>query len=53
MNNCDPIEQQARQDLLDEAYALDGRHDPNHEHHLTYTALAESEAYKSLVKPKP
>ena len=53
MNNCDPIKQQARQDLLDEAYALDGRHDPSHEYHLTYTALAETEAYKSLLNPQP
>lgn len=53
MNNCDPIKQQARQDLLEEAYALDGRDDPSHEHHLTYTGLAATEAYKSLVNPQP
>lgn len=36
---CDPIEQQARQDKLDERYAADGRHDPAHPRHATYTGL--------------
>lgn len=36
---CDPIEQQARQDQLDERYAADGRHDPAHPGHATYTGL--------------
>lgn len=36
---CDPIEQQARQDQLDELYAADGRHDPAHPGHATYTGL--------------
>ena len=36
---CNPIEQQARQDLLDDLYRRDGRDDPAHPHHLTYTAL--------------
>lgn len=53
MNNCDPSEQQARQDLLDVAYALDHRDDPSHEYHLRYTALADTEAYKSFVNPQP
>ena len=50
MNQCDPSEQQARQDLLDMAYALDGRDDPGHDFHLTYTGLTETEAYKILCK---
>ena len=39
---CDPIEQQARQDELDRLYELDGRNDPNHPLHATYTGLYES-----------
>jgi hypothetical protein len=30
---------QARQDKLDELYAVDGRHDPNHPMHSLYTGL--------------
>ena len=37
VNSAD--EQQARQDRLDEAYAADGRHDPGHPRHATYTGL--------------
>lgn len=37
--DCDPIEQQARQDRLDELYQADGRHDPAHPMHATYTGL--------------
>lgn len=37
--NCDPVEQQARQDELDRLYAEDGRHDPKHPAHGTYTNL--------------
>jgi hypothetical protein len=37
--NCDPVEQQARQDELDRLYAEDGRHDPKHPDHGTYTNL--------------
>lgn len=47
--DCNPIEQQARQDLLDSAYLLDGRDDPAHEHHLTYTGLVDTEAFKLLM----
>ncbi len=38
-HDCHPVEQQARQDALDAAYEADGRHDPAHPHHCTYTAL--------------
>lgn len=36
---CDPIEQEARQARLDELYAADGRHDPEHPMHCLYTGL--------------
>lgn len=36
---CDPVEQQKRQDELDERYAADGRHDKNHPMHALYTGL--------------
>lgn len=51
MNPCDPISQQARQDLLDKAYALDGRHDRNHPMHGLYTALRWSTSYECLDDP--
>ena len=38
--DCNPVEQLARQIALEEAYTADGRHDPNHPHHATYTGLA-------------
>ena len=38
-NPCNPAEQQARQDELDRFYEADGRHDPAHPHHATYTGL--------------
>ena len=47
--DCNPIEQQARQDLLDAAYAADGRHDPSHAAHAIYTGLADTEAFKHTV----
>lgn len=37
--DCHPVEQQTRQDRLEELYAADGRHDPDHPHHGTYTGL--------------
>lgn len=37
--DCHPVDQQQRQDDLDTAYSADGRHDPSHPHHATYTAL--------------
>lgn len=41
MNECNPVEQQARQDLLDDLYRRSGRAElPNgHPHHSTYTGL--------------
>jgi len=39
MNNCDPIQQQAVQDRLEQLYADDGRHDPAHPMHSVYTGL--------------
>lgn len=47
--NCNPREQQARQDRLEAAYRADGRHDPAHPDHSTYTGLANSEAYANTV----
>jgi hypothetical protein len=37
--DCNPIEQQARQDELDRLYAEDGRHDSAHPMHALYTGL--------------
>ncbi|NBW63597.1 MAG: hypothetical protein EBR33_10805 [Synechococcaceae bacterium WB4_1_0192] len=37
--DCNPIEQQARQDRLDALYEANGRHDPAHPAHATYTGL--------------
>jgi hypothetical protein len=37
--NCNPIEQQARQDQLDALYEADGRHEPTHPMHNLYTGL--------------
>ena len=34
-------EQEARQRELDRLYEADGRHNPHHPHHATYTGLAE------------
>ena len=39
MTDCNPIEQQARQDQLEALYEADGRHDPAHPLHSTYTGL--------------
>jgi hypothetical protein len=41
--DCHPIEQQARQDALEAAYLTDGRDNPAHPHHSTYTALMTAE----------
>lgn len=51
MNPCDPAVQQPRQDQLDKAYALDGRHDRNHPMHGLYTALRWSTSYECLDDP--
>ncbi len=39
MPGCNPLIQQARQDRLDALYEQDGRHDPAHPAHQTYTGL--------------
>ena len=39
MPDCNPTEQQARQDQLEALYAADGRHDPAHPMHCLYTGL--------------
>lgn len=38
--DCDPVEQQQVQDKLDALYERDGRHDPAHPFHASYTGLA-------------
>lgn len=53
MNPCDPTVQQARQDLLDQAYLLDGRDRRDHEHHATYTSLATTTSYECLANANP
>lgn len=37
--DCNPIEQQARQDQLEALYEADGRHNPDHPMHCLYTGL--------------
>jgi hypothetical protein len=37
--DCDPTEQQARQDFLDELYVRSGRDRSNHPMHCLYTGL--------------
>lgn len=39
MSECHPIEQQARQDLLDELYLRSGRDRKSHPLYATYTGL--------------
>jgi hypothetical protein len=39
MKECNPVDQQARQQELDRLYELDGRADKSHKHHATYTGL--------------
>lgn len=36
---CDPVEQQLRQDFLDHLYLKSDRSNPEHPHHATYTGL--------------
>lgn len=51
MNPCDPIVQQACQDLLERAYELDGRNESSHPLHCLYTALTTTTAYECLNNP--
>jgi len=37
---CDPVAQEGRQMSIDGQYRADGRDDPSHPHHGTYTGLA-------------
>lgn len=37
--DCNPVEQQARQDELDARYLEDGRDNPAHPFHALYTGL--------------
>ena len=39
MSDCNPIAMQQRQDRLDALFMRDGRDNPEHEHHNTYTGL--------------
>lgn len=41
MNDCDPIEQNQRQALLESWYQADGRQDREHAMHGLYTGLAK------------
>ena len=43
MSDCNPVEQQARQDALDAAYLTDGRDNPAHPLHSLYTGLMVTE----------
>lgn len=43
MNDCDPIEQLARQERLEALYEADGRHDPEHPMHGLYTGLHQQQ----------
>jgi hypothetical protein len=40
--DCDPKEQQQRQDDLEARYTADGRHDKDHPMHALYTGLVET-----------
>jgi len=54
-NNCDPVEQQLRQERLDALYEADGRHDPKHPMHALYTGLLidkKEEANAALAHPE-
>lgn len=39
MKECNPVDQQARQQELDRLYEMDGRADKDHQYHSTYTGL--------------
>jgi hypothetical protein len=41
-SDCNPIEQQARQEQLEAWYAQDGRHNHDHPMHCLYTGLAQA-----------
>jgi len=43
-NDCDPNEQLARQNRLEDRYEADGRDNPDHPMHGLYTGLHQQEA---------
>jgi hypothetical protein len=43
-NDCDPNEQLARQNRLEDLYEADGRDNPDHPMHGLYTGLHQQEA---------
>ena len=50
MTDCDPVQQQARQDQLEALYEADGRHDPGHPMHCLYCGLAQSAQEQEVVE---
>ena len=48
--NCNPVEQQAVQDRLDEWYVKDGRYRPDHPMHHLYTGLADKYGAQEAAK---
>lgn len=48
--DCNPIEQQARQDELERLYAEDDRHSADHPMHCLYTGLAVEYAQQEASK---
>ncbi len=48
--DCHPVEQQAVQERLDAWYEADGRHDPAHPNHATYTGLAAKYAEQEVAQ---
>jgi hypothetical protein len=47
-SDCNPTEQQARQDHLDALYLADGRDNPDHPMHALYTGLAQAEQQQEV-----
>jgi hypothetical protein len=54
-NNCDPTEQLARQQQMEDWYEADGRHDPTHPQHGFYTGLriADLRTRAAALNPEP
>ena len=49
-NPSTAAEQEFRQGLLDLAYYMDGRDNPDHPYFATYTALSTTDAYQQCLK---
>lgn len=47
--DCDPTEQQERFERLEALYEADGRHDPAHPMHASYTGLMRQQ--QEVVEP--